>query len=160
MALDPRDLVSRIVGGAHDAVNLPPPPTLSRPVRPDAPLGPIRDSDTVAGLHREWSSGDGAAASTVGTLLGRAEAALRSLATGLSNPAQRRDRALIGSLIRAVDTLATRCDELAVRVESLETVLGEVADAASADLTRIRALVSGSGSIAAGPTGEALPGDA
>jgi hypothetical protein len=54
-------------------------------------------------------------------------------------PKQQEDRVLIGDLLRAVDTLATRCDALADRVVALEQSLAEVVDVLGADLTQIRA---------------------
>jgi hypothetical protein len=62
------------------------------------------------------------------------------MATALG-PAQRRDRALVGSVIQAVDAVARRCDELADRVVELEAVVSEVVDVLGAELTRLRAML-------------------
>jgi hypothetical protein len=51
----------------------------------------------------------------------------------------RNDRDLIGELIRAVDALAARCDELADRMITLESALAELVEVFGADLTRLRA---------------------
>ncbi len=51
------------------------------------------------------------------------------------------DRALIGTVIQAVDAVARRCDELANRLAELEQQLGDVVDVLGADLTRVRAVL-------------------
>jgi hypothetical protein len=129
MALDPRDTV-------NDA-----PALLSRPVPSQSPLPPLRDEPGVAAMHEAWarahdadhSSGTGEGLR--GSLRTRAESAMSAVA----GPTQRRDRAVVGSVIQAVDAVARRCDELAGRVAELEAVVGEVVDVLGADLVRVRA---------------------
>jgi hypothetical protein len=73
----------------------------------------------------------------------------------------RDDRALIGDLIRVAEALAVRCDELAGRVEHLESALEEAVDVLSEDLVHVRArlrVVPGPADPGADP-GPTPPGD-
>ncbi|HVX21091.1 MAG TPA: hypothetical protein VHB02_07075 [Acidimicrobiales bacterium] len=80
---------------------------------------------------------------TAGSLPQKFRTKARAIATDLVGHDQRDDRALIESLIHAVDTLALRCDELANRLARLDDAVGEVVDVLGADLVRLRAAVGG-----------------
>jgi hypothetical protein len=94
-------------------------------------LEPIRGGGAVDSLHHTWARVSARQA-------GGPSRHVERLAPGLSG-AVRDDRELIGELVRAVDALAARCDELADRVMTLEGALAEMVEVFGADLTRLRA---------------------
>jgi hypothetical protein len=120
----------------------------------------------LAAVHRDWADvhagttpGDGTDGSRgwrqhLSQLVARA-------ALASQRPLQAEDRMLIGDLIRAADTLATRCDALADRVVALEQSLAEVVEVLGADLTQLRADVAGrrEGGPSAVPTAGSPPHD-
>jgi hypothetical protein len=97
-----------------------PPKLLSRPSIAPPLLDPILSDHQVQEIHSRW--GDIAKKSNPRT-----------------KEAQQDDRELIASLIHAVDALARRSDEMAVRISALEQLLEEVVQVFSADLTTLRA---------------------
>lgn len=143
MALDPRDIVTDLSKRAHRPDDEPP-TMLSRPVPVDRPPTSVRQDPAVTAMHEAWAqvhAPGGAAGTGSGgkrSLRARADAVAGAL---LSNVSQH-DRALVGSVIQAVDAVARRCDELGDRVHELEQLLGEVVEVLGADLTRIRAHLS------------------
>jgi hypothetical protein len=52
------------------------------------------------------------------------------------------DHELIGDLIRAVDSLAVRCDELTDRLQHQQVITGELAASLGQEVTRLRAALS------------------
>lgn len=128
------------------------PRLLSRSAEPLPLPPPVHDSEEVVSLHVKWAQLVGGGS---GTLL-HAGAAASGAASGGAAPASgvrakvrarvvaaagtqaAADRALIGDLIRAVDTLATRVDVVAERVGNLELLLQEVVDKVSEDLVRVQ----------------------
>jgi hypothetical protein len=108
----------------------PPPPTmLSRPAESPEPLSPIRSGELVTRLHTGW-------------------AALQSAPMSRWRRAVRRtlwhsDPDIVGDLIRAVDALAERCDELNGRVAVLETITSELTGILGQEVTRLQAAVAG-----------------
>ncbi len=58
---------------------------------------------------------------------------------------QQADRAVTGDLIRAVDLLAHRIDEITARVVDLEALVQEVVDTVSEDLARVQVALGGPG---------------
>jgi hypothetical protein len=48
---------------------------------------------------------------------------------------------MLGDLIRAIDAVATRCDELSDRVSSLEVSVDDMARILGEEVTRLRAAV-------------------
>ncbi len=152
MALDPRDIVNDVRRRSLDAdgstvdaegegtgiTDGDAPLLLSQPVPSRAPLTPLRDEPTVAAMHEAWSTAHDAGQNRgdqARSLRTRAEAAV----SAVTGPGQRQDRAIVASVIQAVDAVARRCDELAGRVAELEAVIGEVVDVLAADLVRVRA---------------------
>ncbi|HEY1734213.1 MAG TPA: hypothetical protein VGG23_07190, partial [Acidimicrobiales bacterium] len=96
------------------------------------------DEPTVTAMHKAWSSAHDAGQNRgepARSLRTRAEAAV----SAVTGPGQRQDRAILASVIQAVDAVAQRCDEIAGRVAELETAINEVVDVLSADLVRARA---------------------
>lgn len=106
----------------------------SRPTEPPEPLKPVQMSEEISSLHTKWAAlhvGNGAVS----------RARRRSL--GIANRLLgRSDDVLIGDLIRAVATLATRCDELASRTERLETIVADIAGTLGQDVARLQTTVS------------------
>ncbi len=115
---------------------------------------PLQDSEIVASLHLEWArlagAGQSAAppnAGEVGEATGgtgggagggvRAKVRARVVAAARADAAA--DRALIGDLIRAVDSVARRVDEITGRVGNLELLVQEVLDRLSEDMVRVQA---------------------
>lgn len=106
----------------------------SRPSDVPPALPPVRNSEHVMALHAEWSRIHAAAAPAAPwRRLARRGRAYANRALG------RTDRELIADLIRAVDAVAARCDELSERLTSQHVTLDEVATAYGEELTRLRA---------------------
>ncbi len=103
-----------------------------RPTDAPPPLDPLRDNEMVRALHSEWarSSSGTPATSSWQRVTGKAR---RALTLGRSN------RELLGSLIRAVDAVARRCDELADRLAVVEGLTEDVAGTFGEDITGLRA---------------------
>ncbi len=112
-----------------------PPQLLRRPADAPPPLPHLRDGEAVQSLHRGWAGLF--AAPTTPSLWRRAIGkARRSLPFGSG------DRALLGALVRAVDTVAGRCDELADRLATLESATEDVVASFGQDITQLRAEVA------------------
>jgi hypothetical protein len=113
-----------------------PPSMFRRPTdAPDALL-PIRGSEPLSIVHTKWArmhtpAEDPAARGWQRILRRSRGVAARVIGRG--------DHELLGDLIRAVDAVATRCDELTVRVETLTTNVDDIARTYGEDLTQIRA---------------------
>ena len=135
MALNPRSLMSDGAAGAGDPLE-DAPTLLSQPLGPGEHLPPVRAADELERLHRAWAGLATPPPTSRRELTGRLRAALANEPVA---SAERQDRALIGQLIQAVDTLGARCDELADRVARLETLLEETVTALGADLVAVRA---------------------
>jgi hypothetical protein len=105
----------------------PTPKLLRRPADAPPPLPPVHDTDTIRTLHLGWAQSFGGDDSGV---LGR----LRRLVWS-----KKADRELLGALIRAVDVLAVRCDELADQLATMAGVTDDVTAAFGEDLTHLRA---------------------
>lgn len=128
------------------------PRLLSRSAEPVPLPPPVHDSEEVASLHVKWAqlvgSGTGAlphagapasgAAPAGAETTGGVRAKIRARVVAAAGTQAAADRALIGDLIRAVDTLATRVDVVAERVGNLELLLQEVVDKVSEDFVRVQ----------------------
>lgn len=142
------------VTGAEDAKNgfSAAPRLLS--LRADAPPlpPPLHDAEEVATLHHKWAqlagagqgsspydAGDATAGGAVGGGVGGVRAKVRARVVAAARADAAADRALIGSLIRAVDAIAARVDDVAARVGNLELLVQEVLDRLSEDLARVQA---------------------
>jgi hypothetical protein len=147
VALDPHEIVSDVAGRAHRPSPDDPPRLLRHPPGADAPLAPVHQGDEIAAVHRDWArahadeqdrpagGGDG----LLGGALARARARAASVAAEAVLPAQQADRALIGDLVRVVDTLARRVDDIGDRLVALEQLVEELVVVTGEDLARIRA---------------------
>lgn len=144
------------------------PRPLPRPAEPRPLPPPIGQSEAVARLHRRWaqlngapvtSTGVGAAAppdagtgpSPLGASAGGARipggvrAKVRAKVATAAAGVQQADRAIAGDLVQAVDALAGRIDDLFVRVAELESLVQDVVDVMSEDLSRLRAALAAGG---------------
>jgi hypothetical protein len=111
----------------------PPPSMFKRSSDVPTPIPHLRHGAEIAKLHREWivrivppqrpSSGQ------------RAIRVVRRVA----NRAGSVDREIVADLIRAIDALAARCDELADRLQHQNIVLDDAVTIYGEELTRLRA---------------------
>jgi hypothetical protein len=108
---------------------------LSRPADAPPPLPHVRGGDAVRSLHLDWAALHGPNANATPSGVGRRvlDKVRRILSPG------RGDHELVGALIRAVDALAVRCDELADRLSTQEVLMEDVATSYGEDITRLRA---------------------
>lgn len=164
MARRPSDIVKDVASKAHQLSNGDPPPLLSHPPRPGEPLPPIRNDPAMAALHATWErvheeergSGHERGANAGSSV----EKVLRRLAEAGIAPLRRShdaDREMLGEVIRSMDTLARRVDELGTRIYELEALVEEVVMVTGEELTRVRAALSTPGAAEAPG---ARPGDA
>ena len=158
MTVDPQEVVDGVARRAHDLAATEPPALLRRPIEPPPPLPPVRQSDEVQALHRGWEA---LAAGTAGAARpsgvgGKVRSRVASVAADLGLAGPQPDRALLGDLIRAVDAVAARADQLADRLAAVEAVLPELVTALGEDLVRLRAAL-GSAGAALGSGGEGPP---
>jgi hypothetical protein len=105
---------------------------------PDA-LEPIRANDLIGRLHTAWQRAAGRDAGPHDAPSVRLRAKSRA---GVERIRGRADHELIGDLIRAVDAVAARCDEIAGRLSHQEIVTSEVAESLGQEVTRLRAAVA------------------
>lgn len=132
-----------------------PPRLLSRPAEPRPLPSPVRQSPEVATIHVHWAEMHGtlppdhaarapqATADTPGRVRSKVRARMVTAATEVTRRAQQSDHALLGELIRAVDAVAGRVDDLGVRLGELEALVQEFVDVVSEDLVSLR--VTGEG---------------
>jgi hypothetical protein len=129
------------------------PRLLSRRADP-LPLPPaLHDAEVVASLHLKWAqlAGIGQGASPLGSSDasdaagggGGVRAKVRARVVAAARADAAADRGLIGDLIRAVDAVAARVDEVTARVGNLELLVQEVLDRLSEDLVRVQAALGG-----------------
>jgi hypothetical protein len=104
------------------------------------PLAPTREAPAVVEMHQRWAQAHGAPEAS-GGVISRARRRAQHLSASLSSVLGE-DHELIGHVIRATDLLATRCDELGVRLAALEAALDEVVGALGADLVSIRSALA------------------
>jgi hypothetical protein len=115
-----------------------PPAMFRRPADPPERPDPVRGSDTIRELHSRWAHLHSPATSP-GTVRERIVrlARVRAARLGLGC-----DPELLGDLVRALDAVAGRCDELSDRVHDLEIVVADVARIFGEEVTRLRASVA------------------
>ncbi len=129
--------VAQEPGHVNEAATTSAPRLLARALGARPALAPARTTPAIVEMHRRWADAHTPADAASG-IVGRARAGAEQLSMSLA-PALGEDRALIGHVIRATDLLASRCDELAARIEALESALDDVVAALGADLVQIRA---------------------
>ena len=116
VAIDPADIVNE-VEAAGKPITDPAPLLLSAPLEADPAVSPLRGSAELEEMHLRWAN--------QGPSVGNAT-----------------DLELVGSLIRAVDAVAARTDEISDRLRRTQEHLDELMAVLSEDLTRIRAILS------------------
>jgi hypothetical protein len=114
----------------------PPPRMLPRPSEAPEPLEPVRSSETLTRLHAVWSRMHAGVQPSPGS---RVKRAIRTAARRAIGPV---DDELSGDLIRAVDALAARCDELSQRLAAQEELTAELTASLGQEVTRLRAAVA------------------
>ena len=88
-------------------------------------------------LHTEWARlhAERAETEALGTRLRNRTRSVTSRIVG------RADHRFLGDLVRAVDAIAARCDELSERVANLEHISDDTARVLGQELTQLRAAV-------------------
>jgi len=137
MARDPRAIVDQVRAQAHQIGPPDPPALLDHAVGSAPPLGSIRQTPEITEMHDAWLRIHGPDSSASGIR----RRTMHRLGAA-SSDAEHAARELTGDLIRAVDVLAQRCDDLAARLSSLEELVEEVITVMAADLVAIRAALS------------------
>lgn len=141
-------VVSRFKESAHHADLDAPPRMLTHPPSGGPAFTSLHQGDELATVHRAWADlgaaerERGTEAGATGSIRARVRARVTSAATEAARAAGHADRALLGDVIRAVDLLARRVDEIAQRLVQLEHVVEEVVVVTSEDVTRIRAVLA------------------
>lgn len=116
-----------------------------RPSDPPETLPSLRSNEHIVKLHTEWARlHETPAASRASSARVRTKA--RSVVSRLLGTA---DHQLLGDVVRAVDAIAVRCDELSERVGNLELTSDDLARSLGQEITRLRASVERS--IGTGP---------
>lgn len=122
-----------------------PPVMFRRPSDPPETLPSLRSNEHIVKLHTEWARlHETPAASRASSARVRTKA--RSVVSRLLGTA---DHQLLGDVVRAVDAIAVRCDELSERVGNLELTSDDLARSLGQEITRLRASVERS--IGTGP---------
>lgn len=111
-----------------------PPGMFRRPTDPPAPLPPLRAGNSIVDMHAQWARMHQSASENASFVR-----RLRSKAVSLRSRIGGADRNLLGQMVRAVDDVAARCDELAQQVSDLAISLDDLARTVGADVIRLRA---------------------
>jgi hypothetical protein len=111
-----------------------PPGMFSRPTDPPAPLEPLRAAGPVVEMHAEWARMHKISSENT-TFAHRLRDKAISLRSRIGGP----DRQYLGYVVRAVDDVAARCDELAQRLNDVAISLDDLARTLGEDVTRLRA---------------------
>jgi hypothetical protein len=114
------------------------------------PLPPVRQSDDVVKLHNEWVRISSPPAGQSAALAPRLVRLLRRIANRAPGSI---DREMIADLIRALDTVAARCDAIADRLDHQTVVVDDAITIFGEELTRLRAEAALRAHPAANPEG-------
>lgn len=118
---------------SKSGVDVKPRPRLfDRSADPTPLLAPIAPDPVVARLHRVWESRGGKPPTDLPGISKIARYFVRRRTIRIEHD-------LLASLIQAVDVIAHRCDILSTKLHDLESLLAEVIDVTSEELTAIRA---------------------
>ena len=113
------------------------PPRMFRlPTDPPEPLPAVRGSEHIVGLHTRWALRD-AKTPTDASLAQR----VRSRAQGVAARLTGADDRFLADLVRAVDAVAARCDELSERVRNVTVTTDDLARSLGEEVTELRAAV-------------------
>ena len=99
-----------------------PPTMFQRPTDPCRPPPPLRSGGPIARMHTEWARLDAAPGNT-SSVGDRLRVKARSVAARVTGSA---DRQFLAELVRAVDAVAARCDELSERVGKLDVIADDL----------------------------------
>jgi hypothetical protein len=131
--------VARLAGQARPVHMIEQPPEMfDRPTEAPPPLVPVQSSEHVTTMHMEWARRD--VASTAKTSPWRR--VIRKTRSTADRMLGRADNQMMGDLIRAIDAVAVRCDELSDRVARQEILIADMASSLGQELTRLRAVVA------------------
>jgi hypothetical protein len=110
---------------------------LSQPSDPLVLLQSLARSEHIIRMHTDWARLDGGpdARLTSGPKIRQRVQAVSLRLLGGSH------RELLADLIRAVDAVAVRCDELSGRIGKLESVADDLARVLGEEVTQLRAAV-------------------
>jgi len=123
------------------------PAMFDRPSEAPAPLTPIRSGEQVTRLHSEWRRMESHPTNS------RFSRRRRQL-TGLVNRALGRgEHEFLADLVRAIDAVAERCDEIAERLQNQQRVTEQVATTLGTEVTQLRAALLDVARRVAGPHG-------
>jgi hypothetical protein len=114
-----------------------PPLMFRRPSDPPETLPSLRSNEHIVRLHTEWARLHATPAGSQAPSA-RVRAKARSVVSRLIGTA---DHQLLGDVVRAVDAIAVRCDELSERVGNLELTSDDLARSLGQEITRLRASV-------------------
>lgn len=113
-----------------------PPDMFRRPTDPPDPLPLLRAEGSVVEMHREWARMHGDPSPE--SFMHRLRSGARKVRARI-----RGDDHYLGYVVRAVDDVAARCDELAQRLNHLAISIDDLSRSISEDVTRLRAEVEG-----------------
>jgi hypothetical protein len=114
-----------------------PPTMFQRPTDPCQPPPPLRSGGPIARMHTEWARLDAAPGNT-SSVGDRLRVKARSVAARVTGSA---DRQFLAELVRAVDAVAARCDELSERVGKLDVIADDLTRILGEEITQLRAAV-------------------
>jgi hypothetical protein len=131
---------------------LAPPRILTHRAEASALPPPIRDADALVALRRRWAQisastgrgapgderGEGSPARGPQRVPGSVRAKVKARVATAAAGVQAQDRAMTGELVRALDVISQRVDELASRLHDLESLVQEVVEVTSEELTRMQ----------------------
>lgn len=117
-------------------VTQPPPRMFSRPTDPPEQLPSLRGGPTVSKLHTEWARRRGNESSAP-----KWRRAVYRVRSGVLRRVGGGDVETLADLVRAVDALAERCDELGARLSNQSILVAEIAENLGSELTQLRATV-------------------
>jgi hypothetical protein len=110
-----------------------PPSMFQRSADVPASLQHVRHGEQISKLHREWL------VRIVAPMRPSAGQRAIRVIRRVSNRTGSVDREIVADLIRAIDALANRCDELSDRLEHQSIVLNDAVTIFGEELTRLRA---------------------
>lgn len=106
-----------------------------RPSDPPEPLPSLRSNQHIVRLHTEWARLHATPTASQAPSA-RVRAKARSAFSRLVGTA---DHQLLGDVVRAVDAVAARCDELSERVGDLGLTSDDLARSLGQEITQLRA---------------------
>lgn len=133
-------------------VALAPPRLLTHRAEASALPPPIRDADALVAVRRRWAQlsastvrgapgderGEGSPARGPQRVPGGVRAKVKARVATAAAGVQAQDRAMTGELVGALDAISKRVDELASRLRDLESLVQEVVEVTSEELTRVQ----------------------